>query len=996
MKLKHFCCLLVILASLPAMAQKRTVSGTVTEKSSGLPAVGASVAIKGTQTGTITQADGTYSLEGVPEQATLVFSSIGFKSTEIAVNGKSIVNVYLEDDNTLLDDVVIIGYGTAKSKDLTGAISTVKSDDIVTTPVASPMGALQGKIPGVQIVNSGDPGATPTVRVRGVGSFDSAYQGPLYVVDGMFFDNIDFLNNSNIESITVLKDASAAAIYGVRAANGVILVTTRNGVKGKANINYDGYVGIQRANHLVKMANSEQFARLMGEYGDLTNVNASIMKWGGSNGVPSTDTDWYSELLGTGYIQSHSLNVSGSDDKGSYLIGASYYNQDGIMKAASGYERYNILSKGNYKPFEWLNLGANITISNGKRTIGSNTSFRDAFIMPSIVPVYDENNAEATPEKFASPGDAGFANGYFENPVARATYNDSKNNSLRVLPSLFVDVTLIPDKLKYHFGLSQEYHSLNTRVFLPAYTVYSMQSNKQNTLTKAQHNYSNTIIDNTLTYTDNFGRHNVTAMIGHSSRWENYRMMQGTAKNIAGSGESQYMYVSLGDADTRLASDNGFSYRGLSFFGRVSYDYDGKYLISATIRRDGTSKYQEHWGSFPSIGLGWVISQENFMKNQKVFDFLKLRASWGILGNDKEPASDGFAGTDPVWYAAFADKLYPGFTIKNVFSWLKWEKVKEYNVGLSFSSLDGRLTGDIDYYNRLTTEAVVTNTIPITMETVLANSGSIRNQGFEFQLGWADKIGDFGYSIGLNAATLKNRVVSIQDGVDYILTGTAENRTIMSVGHPMNSFYGYKVNGIYKSEEEIAADPIAVANGYKPGYLRYVDVDGNGVLDDSDRTFLGSPYPKFTYGGNIQMLWKGFDLGLAFYGIAGAQVANSKSGFRNYASLMNFTDRFAEDHWTSSNVNSENPSVEGLMKASTGQLNGYFVQKANYFQLQNIQFGYTFDKLFGHLKTRVYLSASQPLSIYTYEGFNPDIASGLDTETYPMAATYSLGASITF
>lgn len=263
MKLKCFLYLL-ILAPISMAAQNRTVSGTVTEKSSGLPAVGASVMVKGSRTGTITQIDGTYSLDGVSDQATLVFSSIGFKSMEMAVGGRSVINVALEDDATLLEDVVVIGYGTARSKDLTGAISTVKSDELVTTPVASPMGALQGKIPGVQIVNSGDPGATPTVRVRGVGSFDSSYQGPLYVVDGMFFDNIDFLDNSNIESITVLKDASAAAIYGVRAANGVILVTTRNGVKGKASITYDGYVGIQRANHLVKMANSEQFARLMG------------------------------------------------------------------------------------------------------------------------------------------------------------------------------------------------------------------------------------------------------------------------------------------------------------------------------------------------------------------------------------------------------------------------------------------------------------------------------------------------------------------------------------------------------------------------------------------------------------------------------------------------------------------------------------------------------------------------------------------------------------
>jgi TonB-linked SusC/RagA family outer membrane protein len=996
MKTKLLFCFLAVLSFVSLSAQNLTVSGTVTEKDSGQPVIGASVIVKGSTIGTTTNSDGTFTLSRVPNGSTLEFSSIGYKTVEVAVEGRSVINVTLDVDTQLLDEIVVIGYGTAKSKDLTGAIATVKSDALVSTPVSSPMGALQGKVPGVQVVNTGEPGASPTVRVRGLGSFDSSYQGPLYVVDGMFFDNIDFLDNNNIESLTVLKDASAAAIYGVRAANGVILVTTKNGIKGETHITYDGYTGFQRANHLLKMANSAEYSELMKEYGDLTNVNASIAKWGGSNGVPSTDTDWYSELLGTGFTTSHSVNVTGSGDKTSYLLGVSYYDQNGIMKTPSSFKRFNILSKGDYTPFDWLKLGANITVSNGHQVVGNNTAFRDAFIMPSIVPVYDKNNADATPTKFASPGDAGFANGYFGNPVARATYFDSKNNSLRVLPSLYADLSFIPNKLKYHFGLSQEYELMNSTVYNPMFVVYTMQSNKQNSLTKTSNYYYNTIIDNTLTYTDSFGKNNITAMIGQSSRMENYRMMQGTAQNIIGSGESQYMYVSLGDADTRLASDNGYSYRGLSFFGRVSYDYDGKYLVSATFRRDGTSKYQEHWGNFPSIGLGWVISKEDFMQNQKVFDFLKLRASWGLLGNDKEPASDGFAGTDANWYTAMNNTLYPGFTIKNTFSWLKWEKVNEYNFGISFSSLQGRLTGDIDYYNRLTTNAVVTNTIPITMETVLANSGSIRNQGFEFQLNWTDKVGELGYSIGLTATTLKNNVVSIQQDVNYILTGTAENRTIMAVGQPMNSFYGYKVAGVYASQAEVDADPIAVANGYKPGYLKYVDMDGDKALTDKDRTYLGSPYPKLTYGGNIALTWRKFDFGMNFYGVSGVSVANSKNGFRNYASVMNFTKNFYSNHWTTSNTTSTNPSVEGLMKASNGQINGYFVQDASYFQLQNIQFGYTFDKLFGVLKTRIYLSAAQPLSIFKYEGFNPEIPSGLDTETYPMAATYSIGANITF
>lgn len=984
--------LFMFLASASAFAQNLEVTGTVTEKATGYPAIGAAVMVKGTSNGTVTAEDGTYVLGDVPSDGVLVFSSIGFATTEIAVEGRSMINVSLETDTELLEEIVVIGYGTAKSKDLTGSISTIKADELVSVPASSPMGALQGKMAGVQIVNSGAPGATPSVRVRGVGSFGAS--SPLFVVDGMFFDNIDFLDSNNIESVTILKDASAAAIYGVRAANGVVLITTKTGVRGETHLSYDGYVGFQVANHVLKMADAGQYAALMGEYGDLSNVNASIAKWGGSNGVPSTDTDWYGELLGTGFVQNHSLNLTGSGEKVSYVLGASYYSQNGIARAESGYDRYNILLKGDYKPFDWLDLGANITVSNGTRISMNETAWMNAFIQPAIVPVYDENNTQAFPEKFANPGDAGFQNGYFANPVATATYYDSRNTSLRVLPSLYANISFIPGRLKYHFGISQEYHLNNTVSYSPEYS-YGLLQNTMDSLVKTQGYYYNTIVDNTLTYTDSWGAHNLTAMIGQSSRIENYRWLQGSAKNIVGSGEEWYDYVSLGDADTRLASDGGSTYRGLSFFGRVSYDYDDRYFASLTFRRDGTSKYQQHWGNFPSIGLGWALSEEGFMSSQRVFDYLKLRASWGLLGNDKQAASAGFAGTE-MNQVAMGNVLYPGYIVNNTFSWLLWEKVNEWNAGLSFTSLGGRLTGELDYFNRLTMDAVVANTLPITNEQINANTGQIRNSGVEFQLGWNDRKGDFSYNVSINGTFLKNEVVSIQNGVDYLLTGSAEFRQIMQVGYPMNSFYGYKVTGIYKNQAEVDADRMAVNQGFKPGYLKYEDLDGDGYLTDKDRQVIGSPYPRFTYGGNISLAYKGFDLALAFYGAAGAQVLNAKLGSRNWASSMNFTDAYARDHWTSSNSGSRNPSVAGLMAATKGQLNSYLVQNADFFQIQNIQVGYSFKNIFGKIYARVYLSVNQPFSIFTYEGFTPEVPSGVDTQTYPMAATYSLGARLTY
>ncbi|MCQ2139026.1 MAG: TonB-dependent receptor [Bacteroidales bacterium] len=1000
MKTKLIFCLCLLLSAATAFAQNITVSGTVTEQVSGEPALGVSIVVKGNATtGTIADALGNYSIS-VPANSTLVFSAIGMKTQEVAVNGRTSIDVQMVEDAELLNEIIVIGYGTAKSKDLTGAISSVKADEIISTPVSSPMGALQGKVAGVQILNSANPGASPVVRVRGVGSFDSSYQGPLYVVDGMFFDNIDFLDSSNIESLTVLKDASSAAIYGVRAANGVILVTTKNGVKGQAKVTYDGYYGIQQASNLLKLANSAEYASLMKEFGDLTAVELSIKNWGGSNGVPTTDTDWYKALLKTGTITSHSVNVSGTTDKASYVLGVSYFTNDGISKGDNNYERFNIISKGDYTPFSWLKAGANITISNATKKNGSLTAFREAFLLPSFIPVYDEKNTDAYPTKYGSTLAVGLTSGYFANPVARAEMNNSRNNYLRILPSLYTELSFIPEKLKYKFAVAQEYNLGQSKNYTPVYYVSGNQMSNTNSLSKQiDYNY-NTIIDNTLTYTDRFGKHGLTAMLGQSVRYENYRFLQSSTKKLAGDGSDQYHYISLGDKGESETTDGGFSYRGVSFFGRASYDYDGKYLASATMRIDGSSKFQEKWGYFPSVGLGWVISEEDFMKNQNVFEYLKLRGSWGLLGNDKEPASDGFAGLATNYYN-MNNQTLGGLLLENKFSWLKWEVVREINAGLSFTSLGGRLTGELDYYNRLTNNAVVLNTIPVTMETVLANSGKISNSGIELQLGWHDKVGELGYSIDVNATTLHNEVKAIQgEDLDYILTGSAEFRQIMKVGQPMNSFYGYKTNGIWASEAEInAAGDFAKQQGAQVGYLKYVDANGDGNFDSEDRTFLGAPYPKFTYGGNLGFTYKKWDLGLTFYGVSGIQVCNAKMAMRYWAGAsMNFTKDFAADHFTASNTGSKNPSVAGLLAAANGQINDYFIEDASYFQLQNIQLGYNMSKLWNKVDARVYVSAQNPLTFFKYQGYTPEIVdpTGLDRETYPMARTFTLGVKITY
>ena len=562
MKAKLMLCLCLLLAATTMFAQNLTVTGVVTEKATGYPAIGVSVLVKGTTNGTITSMDGDYTLSNVPKNATLVFSYVGMTTQEVPVNGQTVVNVLMSEDTQNLEEVVVIGYGTSKAKDLTAPIAVIKADEITKHATSSPMSALQGKVPGVQITNSGQPGSGPSVRIRGIGSMNTDSQ-PLYVVDGMFFDNIDFLNNSDIQDLSILKDASAASIYGVRAANGVVLVTTKKGALNRpATVTYDGYVGFQKATNVLKMANSEQYATMISEMGNETLqavVNNAKNVWG-----TLPNTNWYDEILHTALTHNHSLDISGGTEKATYSVGTSYLYQDGILDSKNDYSRFNLRTKADYKAFDWLKVGANVVLSNSTQNLPNGEVWLAAFRTPGIIPVYDENSSlNPYPTKYGSPAQIGLSE-YYYNPVAQAEYYDSKNSMLRVMPSFYAQFDFLPEnKLFFKTAYSQDINVIQTRAYTPEFLVGGTQLNSTPLLNKKNDIYHSWILDNTLTYTDTFGDHGLTAMLGQSVREENWRNLWGEATGVPG-GHEEYYYLNQGNADGRKTGDDGTTYRGVS------------------------------------------------------------------------------------------------------------------------------------------------------------------------------------------------------------------------------------------------------------------------------------------------------------------------------------------------------------------------------------------------------------------------------------------------
>lgn len=1000
--------LLFFLFSLSGFSQNLNVSGVVTSSEDNMPVPGVNVIVKGTSRGVSTDFDGKYSIQ-VTSGDVLEFSSVGLKTINISVGNQKTINVSMNTDIASLDEIVLVGYGTQRKADLTGSIVTIKSEDIERTPTANVMQSLQGKVSGVQVVSNGSPGDSPTVRLRGIGSYDNNNAKPLYVVDGMFYTNIDFLNTKDIESVTVLKDASSSAIYGVRAANGVIIVKTKSGnLEKKPQFEYDGYTGVQYAQNVLKLANAEQFTTMAYESGsqpDIDFVLNAMQRYGRSRvnpNIPNVNTDWFKEILRPGLIESHSLGVTGGAENVSYSVGANYFAQEGILDMKNEYERFNIRGKVDVKISDRFKTGVNMVFSNATKYNAENSAWFQAYFAVPIMPVIDELNTDAGPVRYANAQNLGYRG--TQNPFPAMDYNNNQLKIRKLLSSVFFEVDLIPEKLSFKTTYNHDFSALDERyVNLP----YTLGNNVERIsgITKAQNTYSNQIWDNILTYNDSFGDHNLSLMAGTSYRDEASHNLSVRGQNISGIDLESSWYLKFAEESSiALNNDSGGRLYGVSYFTRAAYNYKNKYLLYATMRADGSSKFtKDPWGYFPSVGAGWVVSDEDFMKDNGVFNYLKLRASWGKLGNDNVSASSG-ANTINVISTDIGDVQTPGINSTSTFTDNTWEVIEENNFGVNISMLDSKLSIEADYYIRDTKNAIMPVFVPIINATVEKNSGEIRNQGFELAVNWTNTVSnDFSYSVGTNFTSLKNKTISVTDPKGYIDAGSAEFRQRTIVGEPIKAFYGYQTAGVYQNAAQVAADPIAVANNLVPGDLIYKDISGpdgtpDGVIDDADRVVLGSYLPKFMYGGNMSVTYKDFDFSVSFFGQSGNKILNRKRGEIIFTNDTNMDADLAINRWHGEGTSNSYPSSAGLRKGWNQKLSNFWIEDGDFFRIQNIQLAYTIkgEKLLGKNmpETRFTLTADRPFTFFNYNGFNPEVSDGVDRQTYPVPGVYTFGVNI--
>ncbi|MBO9151376.1 SusC/RagA family TonB-linked outer membrane protein [Chitinophaga sp. GCM10012297] len=1014
MKYFYLSVLLFMLAS-SAFAQTRTVRGRVQDEK-GLPVPGATVTVKNSPgVGAISTETGTFTLN-VPSNAdSLVVTVIGYNRQAVAVADNVQISLEVAEGATL-EQVVVIGYGTQRKGDLTAPITTVNTENMMKRTTSSPMDALQGSVPGVQIVGNGAPGSPPSVRVRGVGSFNN--EAPLYVVDGMFVNDITFLNPADIADMSILKDASGAAIYGVRAANGVVLITTKKGkLNMKTRVTYNGYVGMQVPVNMLKMANGQQYTKFSLERRttqDSNTVRLSSERFGGSGLNPTTSTDWYDELLKKqALITNHGIDLQGGSDKVTWSVGLNYTYQDGIQESKNSFERYNARFQLEARAFPWLKVGLTTYIVNSRTFVPNSEAFSDAYSATPLFPVYDEQNVNAFPEKFAAAAVIGREDA---NPVANAFYNYNRLKDFQVLPTLYAEASFWKDRLTFRSQINQLYASSLRSQYSPERNLGPGTSVTASNLRSTQERTTNYILDNLLTYRDGAGKHHWSLLLGQSTREERWRQTWVSADNVPAAEEFWYAGAQ-GARNANGYSEDGIRNAGLSFFTRGTYDYDNKYLLTATFRADGSSKYQTKWGYFPSVGLGWVVTGEDFMKGQHIFDFLKLRGSWGKLGNDGVNANAGYAivSTGSANSAIFgstadANGLYvPGYTVNRFFANVTWEVVTEWDGGIDFEVLGRRLKGSVDYYHRTTSNAAFDKPFGYTYGSVYGNWAEMVNSGIDLQLNWNDRIGDLNYSIGGNLSTLKNEVTdlgSLPSLMSGVFPYVAEFPNKIEVGQPLRYFYGYEMIGVYQTDDEIAKDPVASSynatalSKIRPGFLKYKDQDGNGVLDNNDRVNIGNYLPKITYGFNVALDYKKFDFSIAFQGSGGNKILNLNRGKLYKASnSLNVDEAFANGFWTGPGSTNSYPSANAIADGWFKVGNSFFVENGSYLRIQNIQLGYTFNvgKESAQSTIRVFATADRPFIFTKYNGFTPEVSGwGYDMNVYPISATYSLGVRAAF
>lgn len=979
-----------------------TVKGTVTTEN-GEEVIGATVMVKNTSKGTSTDINGAYALTDINSDAVLVFSYVGLETLEVKVDGRQVIDVKMKESGIELDEVVAIGYGTVKKADLTGAVSVVKPEDYTSKTNTSIGDLLQGAAAGVSVRSGGEIGSLPSIQIRGTANLTN--NDPLYVIDGMPSSNDVHFNVNDIESIQVLKDASAAAIYGSRAANGVIIITTKRGSEGRTRFNFKAQVAIQELPRL-DYADADEWKALY----DAAYDNAIAL---GVEGVTrrldhwDNNTDWQDELFKTGVMQSYDLSMSGGSQHGTYRASLSYMDNTGTMEGR-GMNRLSARINSNGK-LGRLTFGENLSVSRTKiRNNGAGIS-QIVQMIPTI-PVYDDSEF-ATTHGFGR-GNQTNARALGENPIAIINNGGNLNEFVFIRGVAWAELQIFPF-LKYKINLGADISDSNNSRWSKGYACALNMSDSPSSASSSWTRRTTYLVENTLSFNKQFKGHTIDAIIGNTYQKDTNKSSSGSQQNLIMTSGGGFLHTVSAGTSNPSASGTFYEAALISYLGRINYDYKGRYLLSLTGRIDGSSRFAKgkRWGTFPSASAAWRISQEKFFNVDWIND-LKLRANWGKLGSQNVGYYDY-----QMFINSYAQYLFNGAgkgatigqTVEKLSNMdLSWETMEQKNIGLDMSFLNNRLSFSLEYY--ISTSHDVLTALPLLMTTGNAgsnpyvNAASIENKGFEISATWRDRpTKDFSYSVTINASHSENKLLKFGYGKTEQYSSTSTTR----VGEPIGMFYLLKTDGIFQTQEEVNnyknAEGKVIQPNAGPGDLRYVDANGDGEITTDDRVICGNPWPKLEFGINIQATWRDFDLGITGYGKFGVTAYNEASRFMN--SLMDCKNAYAGyDYWTPTNTGSKNPRPIYGDNRNSYEYNDRWLEEASFFRLSSISIGYNWKPKFlkGYVENvRVSFTGQNLLTITGYDGYDPDFNGslfdpGFDNVYYPSPKSYIFGLNIDF
>lgn len=987
----------------PVAQQSRLIKGKVIGADDNMPVPGVSIVIKGTTLGTQTDANGNYSLDVSNDDAVLVFSSIGYESQEIPVAGKTTIDVSLGADVTTLTEIVVVGYGTQDKKDVTGAVSSIKPEKLKSLPVVTVSDALQGRAAGLQVITSGTPGNDATMIIRGLGSINGT--APLVVIDGFpTTSGINTINPNDIENIEVLKDASATAIYGSRAANGVIIITTKKGKSNTSGFNIDFFTSLQQPTNLTEMLNASQFAELNNEM-----MAANGQPVNPEYAIPSSlgnGTDWLDAMIRTAPKTSLSVSYSGGNDKSTYHVSGNIVDHQGII-INTAYKRFSLQFNGDHQVLSRVKLGHTITLNHDIKKSG-NYNVRDAMAMVPVQPVYKEDGTYSDP--LGNP----LWYGGINNPVGQALVPQNTTKGYNMIGSVYGEIEII-DGLKFRSNAGLQANFWDTKNWNPKYDWHPTPQTLSYLGTGYNKNL-NWLWDNTLTYKRTFNdKHDLVLLAGTSAQENSYSYVSAVRQGFASDLTQEI------NAGSRENLDNGGSsneWALLSYFGRINYSYDDRYLLTATVRRDGSSRFgpENRFGTFPSFSAAWRISNENFFVNSPLsfFDDLKLRAGYGETGSQDiglyQYASVLVTG-QYSFNGQLVETVYP-LAMSNPA--IQWEAMKQTNIGLDMAMFNNRLNVTIEGFLKDTDNMLVNAAIPISTGynpgfRPAVNAGRMQNRGLELSIESKNAIGDFTWSTDFNFTFMQNRIVSLNDTVPINRGGIGLNYNVarLQEGHPINAFYGHLTNGIFQTQEEVEAYAVQtggsdVYNRTSAGDIKFRDLNNDGVINDDDRTFLGNPNPKFIFALNNTFGYKNFDLNVFIQGEYDKDIFNANLIWQeSMGTVQNQTTRVL-DRWTGEGTSNSVPRAVFGDPNKNARPSNRFVEDGSYVRIKNITLGYTIPSAIAQkaalTRARIYVSAQNLYTFTNYSGNDPELgnASGIDLSVYPQAKTYSIGANLSF